>query len=175
MAAIAVFCLAALWVALPALNFRRDCADFDTTPLRGTKVVLTSGKAKAEVGAEVALSDDEKRRGLMCRKKLPDGSGMLFPYEKPVSGGFWMFNTYIDLDILYIAQNGTVIKTVRMKPCPRGFFENRREWKRRCHLKAQNYMPHARYTAALELPAGYLERKGFSPQRTVRVEWNPDK
>ncbi len=165
-------CLAAFLLPEPsASDFWTDCADFDTTPLHDVKVVLINGKKWAEIKAETALTEDEKLRGLMCRKKLPDGSGMLFPYEKHVTGGFWMFNTYIDLDILYIAEDGTVIKKVRMKKCPKKRGENRQKWETRCALQSRNYKPPAPYKAALELPAGYIERKGFDPARKIRAEW----
>ncbi len=170
--AIVALCLAAaLWTVPSAADFRTDCAGFDTTPLRRTKVVLTSGEKRTEISAEVALSDKEKRQGLMCRKNLADGSGMLFPYEKTVMGGFWMFNTYTDLDILYIASDGIVIETVRMKKCPRGRFENGQKWQKRCITQARAYKPSAPYATALELPAGYLKRKGFLSGKTIRAEW----
>lgn len=170
-AAIAAICLAAALCAEPSAADWTDCAGVDTSPLRRTTVVLTSGEARAEISAEVALSDGEKQQGLMCRKTLSDGSGMLFPYKKQVSEGFWMFNTHIDLDILYIAGDGTVIEKVRMKKCPRESDERRREWKMRCAFQSESYKPQKPYKAAIEIPAGYLERKGFPPGETIRAEW----
>lgn len=170
-ATIAAVCLAVLPAGPSVADFRTDCAKVDIKPLRRTPVALKSGKAQAKINAEVALSDSEKMQGLMCRKTLPDGSGMLFPYERPVSGGFWMFNTHIDLDILYIAGDGTVIEKVRMKKCPRENDEQRQEWKTRCAFQSENYKPKKPYKAALEIPAGYLERNGFLPGETIRAEW----
>lgn len=152
-------------------HFRADCKDFSRPPLEKTTVMLKSGDARAEVIAEVAVTVKEKALGLMCRRFLPDGSGMLFVFDTPSSGGFWMFNTYIDLDILYIGDDGEVAGMVRMKKCPRGVFEGRGRWEQRCHAEAKKYAPGAKYTAALELPAGFLERKGFLPGETVTVEW----
>jgi len=170
-AAIAAICLAVLPAGQSVADFRTDCAKVDTTPLRRTSVALKSGKAQVKINAEVALSGGEKRRGLMCRETLPDGSGMLFPYKKHMSDGFWMFNTHIDLEILYIAEDGTVIEKVRMKKCPRESDEHRQAWKTRCALQSENYRPKKPYKAALEIPAGYLERNGFLPGETIRAEW----
>lgn len=169
---IAALCLAAALCAEPsAADYAKDCAGVDTTPLPRVKVELTDGKTREEISAEVALSDREKQRGLMCRKTLADGNGMLFPYRKPATAGFWMFNTYIDLDVLYISEDGTVIEAARMKPCPRGSGENRTAWRTRCLRQARGYAPGAPYKAALEIPAGYLERKGFLPGGEIRAEW----
>lgn len=169
-----VFCLTAVLWARPAaadFHFRSDCGGVARPPLEKTTVLLSGAGARAEVRAEVASTGKDKALGLMCRKNLPDGSGMLFVFDSPVSGGFWMFNTYIDLDILYIGEDGKVVRAVRMKRCPRGVFESKRRWERRCFAEAGKYAPGAEYTAALELPAGFLKRKGFVSGETVRAEW----
>jgi len=168
--ALSLFIVAVLLSLPSAADFQTDCAGFDREPLIKTKVVLSDGKKRAEVSAEVASADDEKMRGLMCRKNLPDGTGMLFVYETPQTGGFWMFNTYLDLDILYLAEDGTVVEKVRMRKCPRSSGENLREWKTRCHERARAYRPSGQYTAALEIPAGWPERKSFEPEK-IRAEW----
>jgi len=64
---------------------------------------------------EVAETPEERAKGLMGRKYLPSGTGMLFKMD----GGpaqFHMKNTYIPLDILYLDSHGTVIKKDRMHP-----------------------------------------------------------
>jgi len=57
---------------------------------------------------EVADSQEERSRGLMFRKSLPDNRGMLFvfPYDQRLS--FWMKNTEIPLSLAYIAKDGTI-------------------------------------------------------------------
>ncbi len=59
---------------------------------------------------EMATNDAERSRGLMYRKSLPEGHGMLFDFgtEQPVS--FWMHNTYISLDMIFIRADGRILR-----------------------------------------------------------------
>jgi uncharacterized membrane protein (UPF0127 family) len=59
---------------------------------------------------ELAVTPEEHERGLMFRKELPDGRGMLFDFkaEQPVE--FWMHNTYISLDIIFIRGDGRILR-----------------------------------------------------------------
>jgi uncharacterized protein len=57
---------------------------------------------------EIADNDAERARGLMYRKDLPEGRGMLFDFKREQDVGFWMKNTYIPLDMIFIRADGTV-------------------------------------------------------------------
>jgi uncharacterized protein len=59
---------------------------------------------------EMATTDKEKEIGLMYRKELPDGKGMLFDFspEQPIS--MWMKNTYISLDMIFIRADGRILR-----------------------------------------------------------------
>jgi len=59
---------------------------------------------------ELATNDEERARGLMFRKQLPEGYGMLFDFfrEQPVS--FWMRNTYLSRDMIFIRSDGTIVR-----------------------------------------------------------------
>ncbi len=57
---------------------------------------------------EVAETPDEKAKGLMFRAKVPDGTGMLFPYGRPEEITMWMKNTYASLDMVFIRGDGTI-------------------------------------------------------------------
>lgn len=57
---------------------------------------------------EIADDDAERARGLMFRESLPIGAGMLFVYEKPQKVAFWMKNTLIPLDMIFIGADGRV-------------------------------------------------------------------
>ena len=100
----------------------------------------------------------------MCRGNVPDGSAMLFLFDQPRSGGFWMFNTYVPLDILYIDDSGKVIWNDTMQPCGRGPSESDNAWRTRCASRTSRPDPAlGGYTAALELPSGWLTQAGFGP------------
>jgi uncharacterized membrane protein (UPF0127 family) len=59
---------------------------------------------------EVARSGDEQERGLMFRTKVPAGTGMLFPMSPPRPAGFWMKNTLVPLDMIFIRADGTIAR-----------------------------------------------------------------
>lgn len=62
---------------------------------------------------EIADNDAERERGLMFRKDVPPDRGMLFDFKTPREVAFWMKNTLIPLDIIYIQADGTVLSIAR--------------------------------------------------------------
>jgi uncharacterized protein len=69
-------------------------------------VVTASREIKFEV--ELALNDAERARGLMYREKLGPYDGMLFDFYQDAPVSFWMKNTLIPLDMVFIASDGTI-------------------------------------------------------------------
>ncbi|MDR7114729.1 uncharacterized membrane protein (UPF0127 family) [Caulobacter sp. BE254] len=77
-----------------------------------TVEILTS-RGRVKFTVELAVTRAEQERGLMFRKALAPDRGMLFPYNPPQRAAFWMKNTLIPLDILYIAPDGRVLSIAR--------------------------------------------------------------
>jgi uncharacterized membrane protein (UPF0127 family) len=82
-------------------------------PARLETVEIVTGKGRARFQVEIAATPAEQKRGLMFRPSLAPDRGMLFTYAKPQPAAFWMKNTLIPLDILYIAPNGRVLSIAR--------------------------------------------------------------
>lgn len=71
-------------------------------------VKTAQGVRRFEV--EVARTDAEQARGLMYRTSLPENGGMLFPFSPPRPASFWMKNTLIPLDMIFIRADGSIAR-----------------------------------------------------------------
>jgi uncharacterized protein len=77
----------------------------------GTDTIeIVSSNGVHPFSVELAANEADRERGLMYRKSLPEGHGMLFDFGFPQSTAFWMHNTYISLDIIFIGADGRIIR-----------------------------------------------------------------
>ena len=83
----------------------------------GTDVSQAAGQQTIEIvtksgvhvfAVELAENDEERARGLMFRTELPEGRGMLFDFQREQDVSFWMKNTPLPLDIIFIRGDGTI-------------------------------------------------------------------
>ena len=114
--------------------------------------LVTGSGRETPIDIEVAEAPEEKQLGLMFRTELPDGHGMLFPYDTPQDVNMWMHNTYIPLDMVFIRSDGTVHR-----------IESRAE-----PLSDRIISSKGIVRAVLELPGGAAERIGLKPGDRVR-------
>src|SRR6476660_6559646 len=59
---------------------------------------------------EVVATEDERAKGLMFRRELPEGRGMLFDFKNEQPVAFWMKNTYVPLDMIFIRADGRILR-----------------------------------------------------------------
>jgi uncharacterized membrane protein (UPF0127 family) len=97
-----------LFVTLCSCSYAKT----ETTEL----IIITADGTQVSIRAEVARSDAERQKGLMYRKELADGQGMLFVFEKDQSMSFWMKNTFVPLSIAFITSDGRIIEIHDMEP-----------------------------------------------------------
>ncbi|MET3667505.1 uncharacterized membrane protein (UPF0127 family) [Caulobacter sp. 1776] len=76
-------------------------------------VEIVTGRGRVRFQVEIAATPGEQRRGLMFRTALAPDRGMLFTYKRPQPAAYWMKNTLIPLDIIYIQPDGKILSIVR--------------------------------------------------------------
>lgn len=106
---------------------------------------------------EVASEYDERSAGLSGRYALPPDEGMLFVFEYNSTSPFWMKDMLIPLDIIFIAENGTVIN-VHEAPVPQPGSE------------LEEFHPDAPYRWVVEINYGLSQQLGITPGTAVEIE-----
>lgn len=131
----------------------------ETHPVSGLEVIpltVTSGDTVYKFRVEVAASDAAQGRGLMFRTELGPDEGMIFPRKVPTIAAFWMKNTPLPLDIIFVGPDGRIINiAARTKP-----------------YSLDQVVAEGPTSAVLELIGGRAEELGIKPGD--KVEWEGD-
>jgi uncharacterized membrane protein (UPF0127 family) len=117
-----------------------------------TAIVTDGDGEECEICLWLADTSEERARGLMGVTDLGDAAGMIFRFEEPTAGAFYMFQTPTPLSIAWFGADGEFVGTAEMAPClatPAG----------ECPL----YSPDAEYEVAIEVFEGGLEPLGIGP------------
>lgn len=78
------------------------------------RVALTAGIHR--IDAQIAATPQQREIGLMFRKDMPQQEGMIFVFDQPNQQCFWMKNTVLPLSAAFVADDGTIVNVVDMKP-----------------------------------------------------------
>ena len=73
------------------------------------RVTVTTASGKHEFAVWIAADERSREQGLMCVRELPPDRGMLFIFERPQPVAFWMKDTYLSLDLVFIDAAGRVL------------------------------------------------------------------
>ena len=126
------------------------CSGLEKFEKKELEIASSGGVVKIQ--AEIARSDAQLEQGLMYRKTLNDGEGMLFVFERDQPLSFWMKNTLIPLSIAYISSSGRILEIYDMEPG---------------NLNPVKSSRSARY--ALEVPQGWFGRAGIGLGDTLNL------
>ncbi|MFL5322262.1 MAG: DUF192 domain-containing protein [Myxococcaceae bacterium] len=128
--------------------------DYVGPPLPKASVLLHDAFGGSHaVDVEVAATAKSRQRGLMWRTELKDGAGMLFIFPGEEVESFWMRNTLIPLDMLFINHTGKVV----------GIVENAEPKT----LTSRSAGQPGKYV--LEVPGGYCARMGIKPGSVAEI------
>ena len=96
------------WTAFVLVFFLLAAGPTRPAGLKTLEIISATGVHVFEV--EIADTEPAREKGLMFRKDLPDGQGMLFDFQREQDVSFWMKNTYIPLDIIFIRGSGRILR-----------------------------------------------------------------
>jgi uncharacterized protein len=106
------------------------------------------------IEVELAVTSDAQQRGLMYRTHLAPESGMLFSWSNETVHTFWMHNTCIPLDMLFIAADGTILGILEQVPV----------------LNDEPRSIRCASAHVLEVNAGYCRQHGITPGQRIRIK-----
>lgn len=149
------FVTLALFAACRCSGSGSDSSDSDDTDeSTDPKVTVVASQGSFAVTVEIADDPTERATGLMNRLELAEDHGMLFIWDADSTDSFWMKNTYISLDILFIDQNGMIV-TIKEDATP---------------LSTELITPTQSYRYVLEVNAGFTDSTGATVGNSVQFD-----
>ncbi len=147
-----------LWLALlcavplaPAVALEIGTAQ---PQLRQVPLTLETATGRHRYAVEVAATAEQQQRGMMFRARMARDRGMLFPFDPPRAASFWMENTILPLDLVFIGADGRVLNVAAdAVPYSRAFIDSAGE-----------------AAAVLELNAGEAAKIGLKAGDRVRYK-----
>ncbi|QXQ05761.1 DUF192 domain-containing protein [Sphingosinicellaceae bacterium] len=119
-----------------------------------TKLRLDTSSGRHNYSVEIAASPEQQERGLMFRTAMAANQGMIFPFAPPRPASFWMENTILPLDIVFIGADSRVLNVAAdAKPYSRDLIQSS-----------------GAAAAVLELNAGEAAKIGLKPGDAVRYK-----
>ena len=120
----------------------------------GTLAFQRHGEPNVTIDIEIAESDSARQRGLMQRESLPEKSGMLFVFNREETQSFWMANTPLSLDLIFVSADSEIVDI---------------------HKYARPFSPDAITSSGpakyvIEVPAGFADTYGLT--ESDRVRWS---
>jgi len=115
------------------------------------RLVLHSATGDHAFNVEVVDTPESRAKGLMFREELADDAGMLFDFKQEREVSFWMSNTLIPLDMIFVGADG-VVKTIHVNARPQDL------------TSIPSQVP---VQCALEIPGGRTEELGIKPGDTM--------
>lgn len=99
--------LASLAACQPSAS---NAVDVTRSPagLEQVSLTITSGQRVHRFTVEIARTQEEQATGLMNRSELAPDRGMIFPFDPPRDASFWMKNTLIPLDMIFVRTDGSI-------------------------------------------------------------------
>ncbi|MFA6550177.1 MAG: DUF192 domain-containing protein [Candidatus Gracilibacteria bacterium] len=126
-------------------------------------VTFHTEKGDLKVNVEIANTDIERAQGLMYRKMLEKDSGMLFAFEEDALRAFWMKNTLIPLDMIFVSADKKIVSIIgNAEPCKNAGDADGAKCKTYDSLKPAKYV--------IEIAGGEAENHGIKPGGSIDLK-----
>lgn len=117
---------------------------------------IDNGEEKISINVEYADTKEKMERGLMFRESLDENAGMFFAFDKEYQYTFWMKNTLIPLDVIFISKNFNIVDIIPTEPCKED--------------PCQSYKPKVDSQYVLEVNSGFTAKNNIKIGDEVIVD-----